>query len=269
VQLKQEDYKFDNTVKQEKHENDVGNYSPMNGYVAGGINTVASQRAAFHLQQRFGDQANASIQAAGLNTAQNRPIALPGQQPRPQHIQLPGQRPQAQYPHQSNQGPPQTDGAGDVNLDWQAIREDRQAHEGERVIVDGMLRRQLEQSMALTDSGLMMPRKERIRPKKGKASSRSQTLEDRSQAGPSSTSAVPSSIAQYDGPDSAKDEDEDAINSDLDDSDDELDAQQVGDDDGPLGETILCTYDKVQRVKNKVIHGQMSHISFLPISNPN
>ena len=258
MQPKQEDYKYDAGVKQEKYENDVSNYPPMNGYGANGLNPMASQRAAFHLQQRFGDQANASIQAAGLNTAQSRPIALPGQQQqRPQHIQLPGQRPQPQYPHQTNSGPPQTDGAGDAEH-WKAIVEDRQAHDGERLVVDGMLRRQLEQSMALTDSGLMVPRKDRIRPKKTKPFRHSQTDANRSQSARPSMSKVPASIAQYDGMDSVKDDDEDAINSDLDDSEDELDSQQVGDEDGPLGETILCTYDKVQRVKNKVFH------SFLP-----
>ncbi|KAF2454753.1 hypothetical protein BDY21DRAFT_260028, partial [Lineolata rhizophorae] len=43
--------------------------------------------------------------------------------------------------------------------------------------------------------------------------------------------------------------DEDAINSDLDDSEDE-NAAGVGDEEA-LGEVMLCTYDKVQRVKNK------------------
>ena len=48
-----------------------------------------------------------------------------------------------------------------------------------------------------------------------------------------------------------KDEDdEDAINSDLDDSDEDGQGQ-MGDDDDEPGDQILCTYDKVQRVKNK------------------
>ena len=49
----------------------------------------------------------------------------------------------------------------------------------------------------------------------------------------------------------AEEADEDAINSDLDDSDEELENVDEDDADGPMGETILCTYDKVQRVKNK------------------
>ena len=55
-------------------------------------------------------------------------------------------------------------------------------------------------------------------------------------------------IAQMDG-DADDDEDEDAINSDLDDPEDET--NQINDDDDDNGDTILCTYDKVQRVKNK------------------
>jgi len=43
---------------------------------------------------------------------------------------------------------------------------------------------------------------------------------------------------------------EDAINSDLDDTDDELDQEHV-EDDGAMSEMILCTWDKVNRVKNK------------------
>ncbi|EGP92651.1 uncharacterized protein MYCGRDRAFT_29663, partial [Zymoseptoria tritici IPO323] len=44
--------------------------------------------------------------------------------------------------------------------------------------------------------------------------------------------------------------DADAINSDLDDSDEDA-GGPMGDDDDDLGDSILCTYDKVQRVKNK------------------
>ncbi|CAP94050.1 Pc16g13800 [Penicillium rubens Wisconsin 54-1255] len=56
-------------------------------------------------------------------------------------------------------------------------------------------------------------------------------------------------MSQYEGGDDVKEEDEDAINSDLDDSDD-----LVADDhdaDESEGQVMLCTYDKVQRVKNK------------------
>jgi len=58
-----------------------------------------------------------------------------------------------------------------------------------------------------------------------------------------------SSIARAQGDAPADDEeDEDAINSDLDDPD-ELNGANEGDDD--VANVMLCTYDKVQRVKNK------------------
>lgn len=66
-------------------------------------------------------------------------------------------------------------------------------------------------------------------------------------------SAVPQLDGDVDDEDDkdVKDEDdENAINSDLDDSDDDGQGN-MGDDDDDLGDSILCTYDKVQRVKNK------------------
>jgi transcription initiation factor TFIIA large subunit len=240
-------------VKQEPFDDDL-RYPPTNGGYGSnsGINPIAHQRAAFHLQQQFGSHANASIQAAGLSQPA-RGVVLPGQQQRPQHIQLPGQaqRSPPQYSHQNSLGPSQTDGADDADEVWQSIIADRNATDGERTVVDGMLRRQLEESMALTDSGLMVPRKERVRLRKTQTSMVAQTVASSSGALQSSPATHSSGIGQFDGPDSYRDDDEDAINSDLDDSEDELSGEQV-EDDGPLGETILCTYDKVQRVKNKV-----------------
>lgn len=75
-------------------------------------------------------------------------------------------------------------------------------------------------------------------------------LEERSSSGlPRQISSDPmASSAQTDGP--ADDEDdEDAINSDLDDPDDLVNDDPEGDE--AVGEVMLCTYDKVQRVKNK------------------
>lgn len=75
-------------------------------------------------------------------------------------------------------------------------------------------------------------------------------------AAPSSSQSAPT-IPQLDGDvdDDAKgankdEDDEDAINSDLDDSDEEGQGEMDNDDDDE-GDSILCTYDKVQRVKNK------------------
>jgi transcription initiation factor TFIIA large subunit len=243
-------------VKQEPIEDDL-RYPPTNGGYGTNtnINPIAHHRAALHLQQQFGSQATASIQAAGLSQP-GRGVVLPGQQQqqqRPQHIQLPGQAQHSpqQYSHQNSLGSSQTDGADDAGEVWQNIIAERHATDGERTVVDGMLRRQLEESMALTDSGLMVPLKERVRHRKIQMSGVAQTEASSSGALQSSPATHPAAIGQFDGPDSIRDDDEDAINSDLDDSEDELNGEQV-EDDGPLGETILCTYDKVQRVKNKV-----------------
>ena len=80
---------------------------------------------------------------------------------------------------------------------------------------------------------------------------------------PRSSRAPPNAIAQLDGLDDSDDDDdksgikdedldvddEDAINSDLDDPDDNVIDET--EEEGNQGEVMLCTYDKVQRVKNK------------------
>jgi transcription initiation factor TFIIA large subunit len=66
-----------------------------------------------------------------------------------------------------------------------------------------------------------------------------------------SNSEFPKVPGQFDGvDDDVKEEaDEDAINSDLDDPDDLIDHEAEADE--ADGQVMLCTYDKVQRVKNK------------------
>jgi len=204
------------------------------------VNPRAAERAADNLRQQFGERANASIVAGGLH--QNRPAQMQGQQRQPNGLQFPGQTPR--QPPQNYQNIPQADGSGEAE-EWEQIVAARAVNEGERQVVDGMLRRHLEQSTAFIESGLMMPMSERIKTK-GKARPSLQPQAEASNAQSSST--APKRLPQMDGDD---EDDEDAINSALDDSEDDLDNPEEGDDDGPLGETILCTYDKVQRVKNK------------------
>jgi hypothetical protein len=148
--------------------------------------------------------------------------------------------------------------------EWRAaLAECRASSEEERRIADHQLRDYLEQSAAFEDSGLLLPISEQSRKGKKRRNGGS-TLPVH--ASPS----VPHGPARFDGPDDEDskeevkkriEEDEDAINSDLDDSDDEL--ENVDDDEGaegPMGETILCTYDKVQRVKNKVCRNPIFHV---------
>jgi transcription initiation factor TFIIA large subunit len=67
----------------------------------------------------------------------------------------------------------------------------------------------------------------------------------------SSASSIPR-VSGFDGEDEeaeVKENPEDAINSDLDDPEDDIDGGDGSDDE--MVDYMLCTYDKVQRVKNK------------------
>jgi len=147
----------------------------------------------------------------------------------------------------------QTDGAGDDLDEWQAmLAQRRAAHAMMGKQVDRMMRYQVMQTSSELQSGLMVPLDEqpkRMVNKKRRLPARPQI--DHGGSG--------QSVPQLDGDEDDEDEtkpeikdedDENAINSDLDDSDDEGLAN-IGDDDEENGDTILCTYDKVQRVKNK------------------
>lgn len=98
----------------------------------------------------------------------------------------------------------------------------------------GLLRKSMMNLVAEEDSNLLIPDDERSNIKSTKPSK---------QTNPSSKGK---GRLQVDG----TEDDEDAINSDLDDSEDDLDGAPA-EDDGPIGEMILCTWDKVNRVKNK------------------
>lgn len=202
----------------------------------------AQQRAAMSLQQRYGDQASSQI--AQLQGGQSSRVPVPQSgQPQPQQ-QVPNQaqpyiKPEPQdYGQSFNTQMPiktsQTDGAGD------ALEEYRTEAARRRVLIaqnresnDRMMHSQfLASQNALEAGGVMLPLGARTASKGGV---------------PSSTGA---SLARAQGDAAADDEvaDEDAINSDLDDPD-ELGNNE--NDDDQIHNTILCTYDKVQRVKNK------------------
>jgi transcription initiation factor TFIIA large subunit len=256
---------------------------------------MAQQRAASLLQQQFGQQANAS-----LNAMQQRGIALPGgvqnahppqqqqqpqqqaqqqqqqQQQRPQGLQLPTQPGQAaaqqpkvqqqrqmqaqmrqqtahqqpqvktegngQYPQQHGVNYSQTDGSDEAALDeWNRyITERRRLSSAQVAKNDGMMRRQIEDLQRRLENGLLLPlddQKDQGRHRK-RASAR---------RGSAKTGSRLASIPQLDG--EMEEEDEDAINSDLDSSSDE--AGNNADEEDEEIDHVLCTYDKVQRVKNK------------------
>ena len=152
-----------------------------------------------------------------------------------------------QQPTHSNYG--QTDGAGDAYDEWQTMLAQRRAlHAEHGEQADRMMRDQVMQKSAELQSGLMMPLNELPSSKRFKHSNASI---------PSTTLTTRSSISQLDGiaddedeeKPAIKEEDDEAINSDLDDDDDP--AGPLADEDDADVDSILCTYDKVQRVKNK------------------
>lgn len=177
-------------------------------------------------------------------------LQQPGQAYQPQMHAPNGQMPQIkQEPTYPPMGPGQTDGAGDSLSDWKAEvarrREAAQNGDGDR-----LLREHLKQQMLGFEGGGL------LQPSSGTGSSgaaaRSATLVSSLNQGNTEPSAsTPRIPGQFDGADdSPKEEvDEDAINSDLDDPDDLI--AEDHDADEMDGQVMLCTYDKVQRVKNK------------------
>jgi transcription initiation factor TFIIA large subunit len=148
-------------------------------------------------------------------------------------------------------------GSDDPMADWKAAVAARRAFsDQERTQADHSLRDYLQSSIAVEDGSLMLPMSQQARKAKKQRKFAAMTTTDTTAATPSGPSRFDGAGAEDNKDDVKKqvaegeEEDEDAINSDLDDSDDGLENDD-DDEDGPMGETILCTYDKVQRVKNK------------------
>lgn len=206
----------------------VPNFPPYNG--VDNKNSVAASRAAQQLQAQYG------VRAAGsINAIQDRM----GQQQRPPHSQ--------------------TDGAADLDDEvYEGILMQRSKagtlQELGRVDIDRILHAKIAaNSRAMEGGGLML------------------SLKEATGSGAASTSSRQGKgVAAFDGGDDDDDDedeedDEDAINSDLDDSEDENDEDQV--DDEGLGHIMLCTYDKVQRVKNKWYISSATRLGHLQNAN--
>lgn len=260
-----------------------GNYQNGAANTQGGL-----ARAQALVQQQYGQAGNASINAMqqqrglALPGQQSKPpqgLNLPAGNPQQQSFQQQQQAAMARQQHQlaqqqaqprikvendspqlqqggfPQQPPPnqnygQTDGADEGLQEWRAMLADRRAanaRHGEQA--DGLMRDNVMGLSEYLQSGLMVPLEEQP--------SRSRRQKRRGPSAVASSSKLPS-IPQLDGdadddeekPDLKDEDDENAINSDLDDSDDE-NGGAMGDDDDDFGDSILCTYDKVQRVKNK------------------
>ena len=274
-------------IKQEPGQNAENN--PMNMPPATGF-ANAQERAEHLVNQR---------RLSGVNTLQNSPISLPGQQNQSmygsspyqnqQMYQQSQQRPQSQWTPQQHanakqnpqsqqypdlkQQPPyvkqerpegislgQTDGAGDgldPQAQWSAVMALNREVKADRKRMqraDGMVKRHVaEQMRGLEAGGLLVPIDERysVKQRQGLSStSLSQALKN-VEPEPLTSGSILSTpqISQYDGL-GDDDEDKDAINSDLDDPDDEA-AGDGATENEYEGDSIICLYDKVQRVKNK------------------
>jgi len=228
------------------------------------MNAVAQQRAAQALQQQYGPRAAAQInqlqqsssqrQQSGLSHPQNQDVddrkpALPNFSP---------PAPQSRTPLQSAQH----DGGNDSLAEWKAEVARRRAlaetsPRADRLFHEHMLQRQQQ----IEGGGLMLPLHERRIPSAGvkrRVDALFGTDKEEEEEHPRrlTLAPTPSSLrnaqgdAQADG-DEDEDEkeivDEDAINSDLDDPED----TGVNPEDETVEQVMLCTYDKVQRVKNK------------------
>ena len=128
---------------------------------------------------------------------------------------------------------------------WQALMAQRRLLTSQEVAKnDRRMRDDVAQLVRSLDHGLMTPLGAEKRAKKNRRGS-SQKVVTSENKGPAKVLGIP----QLDGDADVKDEDdEDAINSDLDSSDDEANKEEEDEDEI---DSMLCTYDKVQRVKNK------------------
>ena len=251
---------------------------PNHGLPTNGLNQygsgLAKERAAQNLMQKYGPDANVQINQLRAQAA----LSGPGQQAPQQNlqnIQLPPQSQMSdqqrrayldqhrrqmmqnmqQHGHPSpkpDQKVPVSNAQTDGVAEWDGMVAQRRAlvsaDPEAAVAADLTIRQRLEESSrAMEGGGLMLPLSEH--PKSSTVNARDSATSQHL-------------AAQFDGPgDSDEDrkdiktekwtdeDDEDAINSDLDDPDEE-DVEEVGEDSNQ-GQIMLCTYDKVQRVKAK------------------
>ncbi|KAF2998298.1 transcription factor IIA subunit alpha [Curvularia kusanoi] len=204
-------------------------------------------------------QQNLNLPQQGQHMTQQQRMMAPQQQQqmqRPPQQQLPQQRPPPQQSN-SNLYTSQTDGAGEGLEDWKAFLAARRAAETEegRLAADEFMRARVDAMAMQQDSGLMVPLNSLPKGKKRRAAVRVLQAEKASASVSASSPRAPSASlpGAFDGVDDdikpGEEDPDDAINSDLDDPEDELNDGDNSDDE--MVDYMLCTYDKVQRVKNK------------------
>lgn len=200
---------------------------------------VAAALAASNVASKFGDSANASVGKIMQQT-----VTLPGgqasEQVFPPGLQAqPGSQAPSQPQVKSENVPySQTDGAGDATNEWHDMEESRRRATAASIKAhDDMLQRAIRHS----DNGLMLPLEKHERNAAHMREQAGRSFDQTSLAEPHETSR------RVERTDLDGTIDDDAINSDLD-SPDEDDALAQDEDDM---QSMLCTYDKVVRVKNK------------------
>lgn len=265
--MPQEPLNFPNQpIKTEgNYQSPISSYPPAQTANGGGYTggyeqnaNLAQQRAQNLVQQRIQQQQQGNVHQQNFQNVPQQghlpPMPMQGQQQRmmvpQQHQQRPPQQPQQQMPQQ--RPPPsghiynsQTDGSSDGLADWEALKAARAADAVGRMAADEFMRARVDAMSMRQDSGLMVPLDSMPKGKRRKAAIRVLQKEDAE-----ASSSVPAP-ARFDGDDDTKVEEDpdDAINSDLDDPEDEFADGDNSDDD--MVDYMLCTYDKVQRVKNK------------------
>ncbi|RMZ76223.1 hypothetical protein DV738_g5056, partial [Chaetothyriales sp. CBS 135597] len=214
----------------------------------------AQARAAANLSQIYGPRASAQIAElqAGQRLPQVQPDSHIKQEDKQQVSPYIKQEPTPTLPSLDNyrspvsqRSPPiktdQTDGAGDALDDWRAeYARRKETFRQARARNDRLIRNHVKASQQqLEGGGLMEP-----------LDKRPVFSADAILTGQPSLSRPALTRAQGDAPGDDDDDevDENAINSDLDDPEDAADDIEGED---TTGNVMLCTYDKVQRVKNK------------------
>lgn len=226
---------------------------------------TAQQRAAMNLAQRYGDQAAQQINQLQQQSGTPRPSNIHSTQfpkieeQKPPLSSLPAFSSTLPQISRSPVNPTQMDGAGDSLVEWKAeIARRRELAAQNPGQADRLFREHLvELQQRLEGGGLMLPLGERPLPFMGtKRKPRNMIMseDDATSTAPlPAASSLPNSLSRAQA-DAAADEDadgevdEDAINSDLDDPDQHEDDENNEEN---TDQIMLCTYDKVQRVKNK------------------
>ena len=217
---------------------------------------TARDRAAMNLHQTYGQRAGPQI--AQLQSSGQPRVPMPSAAPNASFIKqedgAAGFDGVQDYSQEMKvQGQPvnaaQTDGAGDSPDDWENEYARRKAFAAVHGVKgDSLIRAQFQaRQQEIEGGGLLAALDERVTPSKSAIQMLKAIAHSESSSSANQTRGVTRAQGDAQG-DEDDEEDEDAINSDLDDPGDLAAAEENGEN---TDQVMLCTYDKVQRVKNK------------------